>query len=73
MEKIMVKLLELEDTRECIEKCQMKLREQMVIADRDEYLEKEMIYQKNKEELKEVNKNIETLNNALDILKDIKV
>jgi len=71
MDKIMVKLLDLENARECIEKCQMRLREEMVIADEEKYLEKEMIYYKNKEELKEINKKIEILNTALDILEDI--
>ena len=33
MDKIMVKLLDLENARECIEKCQMRLREEMVRAD----------------------------------------
>ena len=73
MDKIMVKLLDLENARECIEKCQMRLREEMVIADEEKYLEKEMIYYKNKEELKEINKKIEILNTALDILEGIGV
>lgn len=73
MKEIMEKLKELEDARECIEKCQMRLREEMVIADEDILLEKEMIYYKNKEELKEINKKIEILNNAMDILEDIGV
>lgn len=73
MEKIIEKLKELESARECVEKCQMRLREEMVIADEDILLEKEMIYYKNKEELKEINKKIEILNNAMDILEDIGV
>lgn len=73
MERIMEKLKELESARECIEKFQMRLREEMVIADEERYLEKEMIYYKNKEELKEINKKIEILNNAMDILEDIGV
>ena len=73
MKEIMEKLKDLENARECIEKCQMRLREEMVIADEEKYLEKEMIYYKNKEELKEINKKIEILNNAMDILEDIGV
>lgn len=71
MDKITVKLLELEQERESIERCQKTLREQMLILDKDEYLKKEMIYQNNKEELKEVNEKINTLNNALDIIDNI--
>lgn len=73
MEQIVRKLIELEEARECVEKCQMNLREQMVIADKEEYLEKEIIYQKNKEELQYINKKIDILNNALDILNNIGV
>ena len=71
MKEILSKLKELEEARSCIEKCQMNLREQMTILDSDEYFKKEMIYCKNKEELKEVNKKIEVLNNAMDILEGI--
>lgn len=71
MEQILNKLKELEQERKCIEKCQMNLREQMMILDKDEYLKKEIIYQKNKEELKETNRKIEILNNALDIIENI--
>lgn len=73
MEQLLEKLKDLKSARECIEKCQMRLREEMVIADEEKYLEKEMIYYKNKEELKEINKKIEILNNAMDILEDIGV
>lgn len=71
MDKIVIKLMELEETRESIEKCQRNLREQMAMLDQEAYLKKEMIYQKNKEELKEINKKIEILNNAMDILENI--
>lgn len=67
------KLKDLESERESIERCQMRLREEMVVADEDKLLEKEMIYYKNKEELKDVNKKIEILNNAMDILEGIGV
>lgn len=73
MDKIMAKLMELEQERECIERCQMSLREQFVILDGDEYLEKKKVYNKNKEELKEVNKKIDILNSALDIMEGIGV
>ena len=73
MDKLMTKLLELEQTRECLEKCQMSLREQFVILDGEEYSEKMKIYNKNKEELTEINKKMEILNNALDIIDGIGV
>lgn len=73
MNKIAIKLLELEEARECIERCQRKLREQMITLDKDEYSKKRTIYNKNKEELKEVNEKIEILNNAMDILEDIDI
>lgn len=71
MDKITSKLLELEEVRECVERCQRQLREEMLILDKEEYLEKELIYQKNREELKSINEKITTLNNALDILENI--
>lgn len=71
MEKITIKLMELEEQRECIEKYQKSLREEMIILDKDEYLKKEMIYHKSKEELKQINNKIETLNNALDIIQNL--
>lgn len=73
MDKLMVKLLELEQTRECIERCQKKLREEMTILDNNEYLEKKKVYNKNKEELSDINKKIEILNNTLDIIEGIGV
>lgn len=72
MSDLQIKLLELEQERESIERCQKSLREQMQESDNEDYLAQEMIYGKNKEELKEVNKNIEILNNALDIINNIK-
>ena len=71
MDKITSKLLELEEARECVERCQRQLREEMLILDKEEYFEKELIYQKNREELKSINEKITTLNNALDILENI--
>lgn len=73
MNEIMNKLIELEQERECIERCQKKLREEMLTLDSDYYLKKKTIYYKNKEELKDVNKKIEILNDALDILNEIGV
>ena len=73
MDKLMDKLKDLESERECIERCQMSLREQMVVLGGEDYYNKELIYEKNKEELKEVNKKIEILNNAMDILEGIGV
>ena len=73
MEEIKNKLMELETTRECLEKEQMRLREQFVILGGDEYIEKMKIYNKNKEELTEVNTKMEILNNAMDILDNIGV
>lgn len=67
----MIKLMDLENERECIEKCQKELREQMATLDGDQYLEKKQIYYKNRCELEETNKKIEILNNALDILENI--
>lgn len=69
MNEIIIKIMELEERRNDIEKVQKDLREQMVIADEDKLLEKEMIYYKNKEELKEINKYIEILNESLEGLK----
>ena len=71
MDKIASKLLELEEARECLEKCQMSLREQFVILDGEEYKEKMKIYESNKIELSEVNKKLEILNNAMDIIEGI--
>lgn len=68
MNNILSKLLELEQTRDDLEKTQKSLREQMLTLDKDEYLEKDLIYYKNKDELKQVNKDIEILNEALEIL-----
>lgn len=68
MNNILTKLLELEQTRDDLEKTQKSLREQMLTLDKDEYLEKDLIYYKNKDELKQVNKDIEILNEALEIL-----
>jgi hypothetical protein len=73
MDKIMIKLMDLESARECIENCQKGLREDMAIVDGEEYLKKKEIYYKNKIELDEVNKKIEILNNALDIIEGIGV
>lgn len=73
MEKIIYKLMELEQERECLEKCQMSLREQFVILDGEEYKEKMKIYESNKIELSEVNKKLEILNNAMDIVEGIGV
>lgn len=72
MDKIMSKLLDLENERECLENCQKKLIDEINFLDGEESLEKEMIYYKNRDELKEVNKKIETLNDALDIVNNIK-
>lgn len=69
MKEIVLKIMELEERRNDIEKVQKDLREEMVIADEDKLLEKEMIYYKNKEELKEINKYIEILNESLEGLK----
>lgn len=69
MNEIILKIMELEERRNDIEKVQKDLREEMVIADEDKLLEKEMIYYKNKEELKEINKYIEILNESLEGLK----
>ena len=69
MNEIVLKIMELEERRNDIEKVQKDLREEMVIADEDKLLEKEMIYYKNKEELKEINKYIEILNESLEGLK----
>jgi len=71
MDKIIMKLTDLENERECIEKCQKELREQMTILEGNDYLEKKQIYYKNKCELEEVNRKITTLNNAMDILENI--
>ena len=69
MKEIVLKIMELEERRNDIEKVQKDLREEMVIADEDKLLEKEMIYYKNKEELKEINKYIDILNESLEGLK----
>ena len=71
MEELIRKFKELETTRECLEKEQMRLREQFVILGGDEYIEKMKIYNKNKEELTDINMKMETLNNAMDILENI--
>lgn len=75
MDKLIVKLMELEQERESVERCQKSLREKMATLIKDEkgYLKEEMIYNKNKEELKEVNKKIDILNSALDIIEGIGV
>lgn len=73
MNEIMNKLADLESARSCIEKCQKGLREDMTILDGEEYLKKREIYYNNKVELDEVNKKIEILNNAMDILEGIGV
>lgn len=72
MDKIMEKLLDLENERECIERCQKKLIDEINTLDGEESFEKEMIYYKNRDELKEVNKKIEILNETLDIVNNIK-
>ena len=71
MDEIMIKLSELEENKESIEKEQARLREQMTILDKEEYLEKELVYIKNNEKLRIINEKITTLNNALDILENI--
>lgn len=71
MNEVLNKISELEEIKESIEKEQARLIEQMTILDKEEYLEKELVYQKNKEELKVVNEKITTLNNTLDILENI--
>ncbi len=73
MEEIKNKLMELETTRECLEKEQMRLREQMAVLGGEDYYNKELIYEKNKEELEDANKQIKILNDALDILNEIGV
>lgn len=74
MDKIMEKLLELENERECLEKYLQSQRKEMgnLIREDKNYLKEELIFNKCKEELKEVNKKIEILNEALDIVNNIK-
>jgi len=75
MDQLLEKLKELENARECVEKYQTKTREEMSMFFKndkyDQFVEKEQIYFKNKAELKEINKKIEILNNAMDILEGI--
>lgn len=73
MDKIIIKLNDLKTEREYIENEQKNLREILTILDGEEYLKKRNIYYKNKNELDEVNKKIEILNNALDIIDGIGV
>lgn len=71
MNEIMIRLSELEENKESIKKEQARLREQMTISDKEEYLEKELVYIKNNEKLRIINEKITILNNALDILENI--
>ena len=74
MDKIASKLLELEEERSSILKCQEMLLKEIkgeVELNTEEYLKVKMMYGKNKEELKQVNQKIEILNNAIDIIEGI--
>lgn len=66
-------LKDLENERNCIIRCQESIRQDIENADGDELVTKVSIYNKNKEELKDVNKKIEIVNNAIDIIKGIGV
>lgn len=70
MKELENKLQELENARECIFKCQQSLREQMVILGGEDYFDKELIYEKNKEELQSICMKMEIINNAIDILEE---
>ena len=76
MDKVMDKLKDLENARRCVLKCQEVLLKEMmgeIELNADEYLKLELTYSKNRDELKDINKKIEILSDAIDIVEGIGV
>ena len=71
MKELELKLKDLENAKDCVESCQKELREEMLILDKEKYLEKELIYNNNKLKLQEINNKIEIINNAMNILEGV--